>query len=297
MGYGRWRSEEYKCSSNAVAATPRHELFHRSSKSCDPRAGQRINIEEITMRESRDSEANPLSTPIIVGLDVTGSMGIIPEKLVKKGLGVFVEQTLQQKPVTDPHICFLGIGDATQRDQAPLQATQFESDNAVFDQLTDIWLEGGGGGNHFESYDLAWAFAVGKCSTDAWEKRQTKGFLFTVGDEEFPQKCNASFVRDRVHGDVGDDVSPVQLLELARKQYHVFHVVIAQGSYASRDLERTVGSWREHLDKRVLVLDDYDALPQLLVAAMAVEAGDDVQDVLNRFDDGVAATVGRAIGQ
>lgn len=38
------------------------------------------------LREARDSEAHPNSLPIIIALDVTGSMRKIPHELVKDGL-------------------------------------------------------------------------------------------------------------------------------------------------------------------------------------------------------------------
>ena len=52
---------------------------------------------------------------------------------------------------------FGAIGDAT-CDRAPLQVGQFESDNRMDDDLGRILLEGGGGGQKTESYELAMYF-------------------------------------------------------------------------------------------------------------------------------------------
>ena len=57
----------------------------------------------------------------------------------------------------DPQIMFGAIGDAT-CDRAPLQVGQFESDNRMDDDLGRILLEGGGGGQKTESYELAMYF-------------------------------------------------------------------------------------------------------------------------------------------
>ena len=297
MGHGRWDSSSYKSYAASASTRDRHELYTRSSHHDVTESKQAINIEDIGFRESRDSEDNPVSTPIIIGLDVTGSMGMIPEKLTKGALGTLVEQTLQRKPVTDPHMCFLGIGDACAGDRAPLQATQFEADNTICVQLTDLFLEGGGGGNNFESYDLAWAFAVGKCQTDAWEKRQAKGMLFTIGDEMFPKRTNVEYVAKRVLGQAGEDTTPESLLTLAQERYHVFHVIIAQGHFAGSRLNAVESDWQQRLGKRALTCHSYDKLAELMVSAMAIENGEEVEDVLDWWDDDTAAVVAKAIRQ
>jgi hypothetical protein len=297
MGYGKYSDTAYREFATKSAATPRHELFHRGTKDAPVRSGQEVNIEKIKYRESRDSADHPCSTPLMVGLDVTGSMGMIPEYMVKEGLGPFVGQTLQRKPITDPHLLFMAIGDATQRDEQPLQATQFESDNCIVDQLTDLYLEGGGGGNHFESYDLAWAFAAYRTRTDAWEKRQAKGYLFTIGDECFPGETSESYLRKIFGADCPQSPSPDSLLAAAQERYHVFHVIIAEGNYCRGDgLQRATASWREKLQKRALVIDNYRRTAELLVSAMAVNEGMPVGDVLDWWSQDVAGVVAKALG-
>ena len=74
---------------------------------------------------------------------------------------------------------FGGIGDA-QSDRVPLQVGQFESDNRMDDQLRTIFLEGNGGGQKSESYELATYFIARHTVTDAWEKRGRKGVKRTL---------------------------------------------------------------------------------------------------------------------
>lgn len=295
MGDGRWSSEKYNAYTGSVKSKSRAALFHKRSKDAESLSGQRVNVEDIPFRESRDSAANPCATPIIVGLDVTGSMGMIPEALVKEGLGQLVGQILERSPVPDPHICFLGIGD-TFCDKAPLQATQFEADNCVCDQLTDIWLEGGGGGNRFESYDLAWAFAAYKTKTDAWDKRKEKGYLFTVGDEEFPQRSSTTYIRQAFKDSGVQSPTPESLLADAEEKYRTFHVVIKEGwYYTERNPEGVKNSWGQKLGNRVLFLDNYRHLPQLIVSAIAIDQGRSPEEVLGWWDGAVATSVRKAI--
>lgn len=58
----------------------------------------------------------------------------------------------------------------------------FESSTIAINQcLSRIYLEGRG--NNGESYLLPWIIAGNHTSIDSYEKRNQKGFLFTVGDE------------------------------------------------------------------------------------------------------------------
>jgi hypothetical protein len=105
----------------------------------------------VAFRESRDSEVHPHSVPIILGLDVTGSMGHIPYELIREGLPKLMGGIIQGG-VPDPALLFLGIGDH-ECDNYPLQVGQFESGDEELDMwLTRTYIESGGGGNGGESY-------------------------------------------------------------------------------------------------------------------------------------------------
>ena len=153
MGTARWDPADWKAYAGATKGRSTSAIFGRRAlhDALDPR--------RIPLRESRDSAKNPRSTAIICALDVTGSMGMIADALARQGLGTLVEEILRRKPVSDPHVMCMGVGDAT-CDQAPLQVTQFEADIRIAEQLQELWLEKGGGGNCFESYDLPWYFAA-----------------------------------------------------------------------------------------------------------------------------------------
>lgn len=136
------------------------------------------------IRESRDSDAHPESTAIMVMFDVTGSMADVPATLQAK-LPQLMGLLLRKGYIKDPQILFGAIGDYTQRDRAPLQVGQFESGIEMDDDITRFWLEGGGGGGEpQESYLDAIYFAGARTSTDCIEKRGKKGYLFVIGDEK-----------------------------------------------------------------------------------------------------------------
>ena len=101
------------------------------------------------IREARDSEEHPNSFPIIIGLDVTGSMGYIPKELIKNGFPEMMKKIMDEG-VEHAQVCFMGIGDE-ECDSAPIQMGQFETSDELCEKwLKAIYLEGGGGGNDGE---------------------------------------------------------------------------------------------------------------------------------------------------
>lgn len=210
-----------------------------------------MNPVALKLRECRDSENHPFTIPIIAGLDVTGSMRTIPKEMIKDGLPTMMS-TLIQKGLPDAAVCFLGIGDH-EYDRGPLQVGQFESGDVELDLwLTRTWLEGGGGGNRGESYQLAWFFAARHTVTDAWEKRKQKGFLFTIGDEPCLPNLPGNAIKG-LTGEVAETVTTEQLLKEAQEKWNIFHIVITH----SQGAMNSVAGWKELLGQNVIEVSDH----------------------------------------
>lgn len=249
-----------------------------------------MNPNGLKFRECRDSDVHPNSVPVIVALDVTGSMGRIPENLIKNKLGKLME-VLINNGVQDASICFLGIGDHYS-DDASLQVGQFESGTAELDKwLTSIYLEGGGGGQIMESYHLAWLLAARHTSTDSYEKRGVKGFLFTIGDEYVHDKLEAKFLKEYMGYTEASEVSADVLLEEAKKTYNVFHIHCNDGSY-----QREVSSkWANKLKENLIILKDSNDVAEVIATTVAVINGADMKSILSSFNDKTASSVSTAL--
>jgi hypothetical protein len=222
MGGGFYSEEErYSRATDAGYYTSSRDDIFTQNKQREIHSS--MNPTQAHIREARDSDDHPESVPIIVGLDFTGSMGHIPHHLIKDGLPTLMGGIIQNG-VPDAQLLFLGIGDH-EVDDAPLQVGQFEASDELIDQwLTRSWLEGGGGGNDGESYLLAWYFAAKHTFTDSFEKRNKKGYLFTIGDEP-SLRILPSRAINKVMG-LNDQVSygDRELLEMAQEKYHVYHI-------------------------------------------------------------------------
>lgn len=217
-----------------------------------------------------------------MALDVTGSMGMLADVIAREGLGVLFNEILDRKPITDPHMMFMAVGDANY-DRAPLQVSQFEADIRIVEQLTQIWLEHGGGGNSFESYNLPWYFASAHTEHDSLIKRGKRGYLFTVGDEEAPQ----DLTREQIETIIGDtlerEISSPEMLAEAQRKYDVFHIIIEEGDHARVHKDKVTNSWRDILGQHVINLADHKKLAETIVSTIEVVEGRDAAEVTSKF--------------
>ena len=292
MGYSRWDSNDYRSFASASAVTLNAA---RSSGMSDSMARKQVFKETrinslfdpkgVMVRESRDSAENPNSNAIILGIDVTGSMGQYAEQLAVEGLGKLVEGIITRKPVEDPHIMVMAIGDAF-CDRAPLQVSQFETDIRIAEQLKSLYIEEGGGGNAFESYDLPWYFAGRRTSIDCFEKRGKKGYIFTMGDEPPPPQGLASSQLNSIFGGGEQaDYTSADMLALAQEKYNVFHVIIEQGSYARTRPTEVKSNWQKLLGKKAISLSDANYMTEVILSVMDVNEGKNPEDVINSWED------------
>lgn len=276
MGGARWSKADY----TTYADTTQYRTASRAEVFSSRYVHETLNPAKIVIRESRDSEANPESTPIIIGLDVTGSMGFVAEEIAKNGLSTLMTEIYEAKPVTDPHVMFMAIGDI-RSDRGPLQVSQFEADTRIIEQLRLLWLESGGGGNDTESYDLPWYFGAYKTVTDAMEKRQKRGYLFTIGDELAPNEAlPESRLKELFGGQVQDAGTPHELLSKVTEKYQVFHIISEEGSCARRRLREVRESWVNLTGVNTLYMKNHKDLTSIILATMAIAEGADIEAVI-----------------
>ena len=285
MGNARWSADQWSGYAASVAAKPQAAVFTSTGMNSE------LDPSRIAFRESRDSDANPNSTPIILGLDVTGSMGHLAHQLVRSGANTVMTELLDRRPITDPHLAVMGIGDA-KCDTAPLQVSQFEADVRIAQQTERIWIEGCGGGNGEESYTLPWLFAATKIKADAIEKRGRKGYLFTVGDDGPPAVVRRQDAKRFLDVDLEADITTQQLLTMVERDWHVFHLMVVKGSTMSN---RVSDAWKNVLGSRALPLSDPDALPEVVISTIQTIEGADASTVAKTWSGQKALVVRDAI--
>lgn len=246
-------------------------------------------------RESRDSNDNPRSTPIIVAGDVTGSMGRLGGFLIKDGLSTFATELYNRKPITDPHLMGMAVGDAT-CDLYPIQATQFEADIRIIQQFEKLFVEGKGGGNDSESYHLPWICAAMMTELDSFEKRGEKGILFTYGDESVPKPLTPALIKRFLGLDVEAPISAEEALTMVSRLYDVYHLIIEETGFCQRNRDKVVGAWTDLLGQNAIPVEDHTKLGEIMTSILEVSRkGLDADTVSKSWKGDTAIVVSKAI--
>lgn len=182
MGSGSWTTDSFRSYSYTKGMSVSTDGLLRGDYS-NQEMFKAVTIDSAldpkdAMRECCDTEEHPNTIPVILALDVTGSMGEAAVEVAKK---LNIIMTKLYDTVADIEFMIMGIGDL-ECDRYPIQASQFESDIRIAEQLDKLYFEFGGGGNSYESYTAAWYFASRHTKLDCL-KRGRKGIIITMGDE------------------------------------------------------------------------------------------------------------------
>lgn len=295
MGSTRFNPDDYASYSTATAsrttASYNTKATFARAASLDPKTS--FNPKVIKVRESLKSDLNPHPTPIIVGLDVSGSMGVVVEAM-RKGLGIVFEEIIKRGPVSDPHVLAMAIGDMDY-DSNPVQATQFEADPVTIGkQIEDLYLERGGGGNDHESYLGPLYFALMRTKCDAFNEGR-KGYIFTVGDEQ-PQMILRKTDIEKWFGDQPkQDYSASELLAAVERNWHVFHLMVEEGSHMRSYKSRVEKEWHEVLGQRAINLKDHNKMAEVIVSLIEATEGRDKDIVVKSWSGDTSLVVSEAL--
>ncbi|MEK7519831.1 MAG: hypothetical protein AAB581_01110 [Patescibacteria group bacterium] len=294
MGGGSWSGSAYNAAAARRAAKGIDDFDHDHRVKTGRAKGVHPTLDPTKLihgiRESRDSDEHPESLPIAVIFDVTGSMGGIPRTLQKK-LANLMDVVIAKAGIRHPQILVGAVGDAY-ADQYPFQIGQFESDNRFDEQLREIILEGGGGGQEMESYGLAYRFAAYHTALDAFEKRGKKGYLFTIGDEMPWPSVTAEEVHNIFDVKAEKDETVEELIAKVQEKWEVFHIFPMDGSYPNHT--GIHARWRMLIGERFVKLDDQELVCEVIAGLVhMLETAHDLDTVVR--DIGVTGAAGKVV--
>ena len=204
--------------------------------------------------------------PIIFALDVTGSMGNW-SKIIYEKMPMFYGQIMMQNYLKDPSISFCAVGDATS-DQSPLQVSEFGQGKEIDQLIGKMYLEGGGGGNQHESYELSAYFYDHHVELTNVEIP----FFFLTGDEGYWEKLSGGTIDNIIGANPHQDFIGKNIWQDLMKKYNVF---LIKKPFTNLKVEpKIIKQWNEALgEERVLLIKTPKACIDVILGAIAITSG------------------------
>jgi hypothetical protein len=223
--------------------------------SCDPKNYSQQEDEKMICEHKN---------PIVIALDVTGSMNDWPKVIYDK-LPVFYGQIVQQGYLEDPAISFSAVGDAA-ASNTPLQVTNFGQGKQVDELISKICLQQLGGGNLKESYDLAAYFYAYHCDVSKSELP----FMFFTGDEGLYDDLSSDWISTYL-GNKDEDKKVDQVFSDLTKKFNVFLLHKPFQGWHGWEDESFVKQWSGFIGKEnILTFTTAKAVIDVMLGCIAI---------------------------
>jgi len=170
------------------------------------------------------------SAPLVIVVDETGSMGDWPATMFSKL--PYLENELKEYMGEDAEICFMAIGDAYCNEKYPLQVRPFAKGLELKDRLKELVIEGGGGGQTTETYELAALFAAEKMEIP----KAVKPIMIFIGDEQCYDSISPDHAEKLLGIKLQKSLSTEQVFKKLKEKFSVYLIRKPYGSSSVNSL-------------------------------------------------------------
>lgn len=275
MGSGSFTTSSFTSYSNSRGRSVSNSGFVTNDNLMDYYTQSYIHKDMVpynVIRECVDSEEHPNTIPVILALDLTGSMG---GACVKTAQSLNKIMTMLYEKFTDIEFLIMGVGDL-ECDHAPVQVSQFESDVRIAEHTDKLYMEHGGGGNGYESYTAAWYFGLKHTKLDCW-KRGKKGIIITMGDEPL----NPILYKHQINNVFGDtaeaNVKTETLYKDATEKFDIYHIAVDDPADSYSWYNTRIDSTFKPILGDRLKVSTIERLPMTIVECIEDSVNDNVQ--------------------
>lgn len=283
MGGGSWSKDAYVSYSTTMCRSVSLDGSIKGNYSAQEmfksrRLDEALNPYNV-IRECVDSDEHPNTIPVILALDVTGSMGSSAVEIAKK---LNVIMTKLYDSVKDIEFMIMAIGDFSY-DNYPLQVSQFESDIRIAEQLDKVYFEAGGGGNSYESYTAAWLFGARHTKLDCW-KRGKKGLIITIGDELINPYIPADAINNIICEGHQADIETSTIYEEVKDKYDLYHLNCISTSSGRLGEKTNVDSFAKYIGKQNVFNVSVDEITDKIVGIITDFSKNNNESVISDSD-------------
>jgi hypothetical protein len=133
--------------------------------------------------------------------------------------------------------------------------------------IAKLYLEGGGGGSYYESYEFSAYFYSMLCEL----KNPEIPFFFLTGDEAYYEKIPVDQMKKVIYAPVKSDINSKERFGLLMKKYNVF---LIKKPYEGPNEEKIMEQWASTLgEERILMIQHPKACIDVMLGAIALTTG------------------------
>lgn len=193
--------------------------FNSARKAYDVYVGRSYSDAKVSNKKAADLVPEFISTdsdaPLMILCDVTGSMGSWPATIFSK----LPYLDLEGKEYLGPNmeISFAAVGDANS-DEYPIQVRGFHKGTELKTELEKLVIEGNGGGQSSESYELTALYYA----KNARMPNASRPIMIIIGDEGFYEtitKAHAKMAHVKLEN---DRLNTAELFKELQEKYSVY---------------------------------------------------------------------------
>lgn len=221
---GPWRGHDFG------VARARYDRHVGRSYSDAKRTGKKKNEYFVASLETQSS------APLVIAVDVTGSMGDWPATIFSKL--PYLDKEGQEYLGKDMEISFAAVGDAYS-DSYPLQVRPFTKGTDLKKRLEELIIEGNGGGQATESYDLAALYYA----KNVQMPNAIKPIFIFVGDEGLYDFVSNDQAKDHAGVKLEGRLSAQEALDELKQKYSVYLI--------RKPYDYSGGDYRSPIDKKI----------------------------------------------
>jgi hypothetical protein len=250
--------------------------FASARKSYDAYAGRSYSAAVSTGKSSKDLIPDSVSTestsPLVIVVDETGSMGDWPATIFSKL--PYLENEGKEYLGEDFEICFMAIGDAYNNETYPLQVRPFAKGLDLKKTLTELVIEGKGGGQTTETYELAALYANEKVNIP----KAIKPVMIFIGDEMCYDTISPDHAEHLMGIKIEKTLTTAAVFEKLKQKFAVYLIRksygTSSGNVLSDDDKKITASWAKYLgDDHISNLPEAARVVDVIFGILAKETG------------------------
>jgi len=268
--------------------------FGSARSTYDKHVGRSYTVAKNSGKKVADMVPESISTestaPLVVLCDVTGSMGNWPATIFSKL--PYLDLEGKEYLGDDMEISFAAVGDA-HSDEYPIQIRPFKAGTDLESELKELVIEGNGGGQSSESYELTALYYA----RNAHMPNAKRPILIIIGDEGFYETISRAHAKlAHVHTQE-KSISTRELFDELMETYSVY-LVRKPYNYGGEN-DRIQSRWENLIGKEhIAVLPSADRVVDVIFGILAQEQNrvdyfkDEIED---RQDPNQVDTVYKAL--